>query len=412
MNMIQLKQYLQSVRYSILHDKGYALFCVGGTALTFIFIVLILQLIHIFAGNYPPMTSADRIIRLEYFQDTKGKEIWGIRNTEINAFSEALKKEGFDCVSLYHQNAINVLANGYSHTSGTGFVSADFWKMYTFKFLYGKPFSKEDIINRKPAAVLTEATSRSYFNTANSVGKKITFQGNEYEVAGTVENVSMFSTPADVCSVWVPYVFNKFIPNGSYSYTVDVLVPPAMPVSSARESISGVVNYYFEHRNIKMDFPPQKVKTMKESMTAEEGKMFQYGGITALFLFLLIPALNILSLGNAHTNNRAEEIAIRRTFGAGRLSSFLQIMMENLLLTVAGSVIGLLLAIPAVSMIQQTVMGDSVFGDISLVRHIDCAVILTGVLPAMLVFSLLSGGLPAYLISKRNITHVLKGGSK
>ncbi|MDR2286819.1 MAG: FtsX-like permease family protein [Prevotellaceae bacterium] len=161
--------------------------------------------------------------------------------------------------------------------------------------------------------------------------------------------------------------------------------------------------------NIKVDFPLQKVKTMKEARVTEERDMFQYGGMIALFLFLLIPALNILSLGNAHTNNRAEEIAIRRTFGAGRLSSFLQIMTENLLLVVAGSIAG----VPAMETIQQLIIGDAAtMENLSLVGQIDWVVIFAGVLPAMLVFSLLSGGLPAYLIFKRNIASVLKGGSK
>jgi ABC-type antimicrobial peptide transport system permease subunit len=63
-------------------------------------------------------------------------------------------------------------------------------------------------------------------------------------------------------------------------------------------------------------------------------------------------------------------------------------------------------------MVQQMIMGDSVMGNLSLVGQIDYAVIFAGVLPVMLVFSLLSGGLPAYMISKRNIAQALKGGSK
>ena len=42
--------------------------------MTFIFVVLVLQLIYIYTGSYPPMTNADRIIRLESFYDAEGKE--------------------------------------------------------------------------------------------------------------------------------------------------------------------------------------------------------------------------------------------------------------------------------------------------------------------------------------------------
>ncbi|MDR2139032.1 MAG: ABC transporter permease [Tannerella sp.] len=401
-------QYVKTARYNILHDKGYAIFSFAGTALTFIFVVLVLQLVYIFTASYPPMTNAERIIRLESFEDTDGKQIGGeIRYTATNAFLENLK--GFDYISLYHNNYIGVMVNGHLHATWTGFVNADFWKVYDFEFLYGRPFTEEECSNRRPVAVITEKMSQSYFNTKNGVGQKITFQGNEYETVGIVKNISYYSTPTDECTVWVPCVFNKFIPNGTFRYRIDVLVPPSMSMHDARENISKAVLYYFENKNIRVDFPPQKVKTLKESLTTEEKDMFQYGSMVALCLFLLIPALNILSLGNAHTNNRSEEIAIRRAFGAGRLSSFLQIMTENFLVVAAGSVAGLLLAMPAMKTVQRIIMGDSVMENLSLVGHIDYAVVIAGVLPAMIVFSLLSGGLPAYLISKRNIAHVLKG---
>jgi ABC-type antimicrobial peptide transport system permease subunit len=184
-----------------------------------------------------------------------------------------------------------------------------------------------------------------------------------------------------------------------------------MLMSESKERMSKTVHYYCENKNIKVDFPPQKVKTLKEVLTKEED-MFQYGGMIALILFMLIPALNILSLSRAHTNNRAEEIAIQRAFGAGRLSSFMQIMTENFLLVATGSIAGLLLAMPTINIIQQLITGGSAMENISIIGQINYMVIFAGVLPAMFVFSLLSGGLPAYLISKRSIAYVLQGGSK
>ncbi|MDR1563097.1 MAG: ABC transporter permease [Dysgonamonadaceae bacterium] len=402
--------YFQPALYNILHNKPYAVFCILGTALTFIFVALALQLIHIFTSNYPPMTKADQIVRLDYFKNSEGKGIGGIRYTEMNAFVEGLKD--FDGISLYHDNAINIIANGHLYSCMVGFVNADFWKMYDFDFLYGRPFTEKECDNRKPVAIITEGMSQDYFNTKNGVGKKITFQGNEYEISGVVKNFSFFSTPTDMCTVWAPYVFNKFIPNATLSYIIDVLTPSSMSTNESKERISKAVRYYFDNKNIKVDFPPQKIKFLKDALTTKEGDIFRYGGMIALFLFLLIPAINILSLNNANTNNRAEEIAIRRTFGASRLSSFLQIMMENFLLVLGGSVTGLLLSIPVMKIIQQKIMTGSFTENLSLVGQIDFVVIVAGVLPAILVFSLLSGGLPAYLISKRNIAQVLKGGSK
>jgi ABC-type antimicrobial peptide transport system permease subunit len=73
-----------------------------------------------------------------------------------------------------------------------------------------------------------------------------------------------------------------------------------------------------------------------------------------IFIFLLIPAVNIATLNKANTQNRMEEIAIRRACGAGRLSSFCLILFENLLLTLLGALIGMLLAEPAMSLLLNS----------------------------------------------------------
>ncbi|MDR1372409.1 MAG: ABC transporter permease [Dysgonamonadaceae bacterium] len=408
--MKKIAQYFRPALYNIMHNKGYALFCILGTALTFIFITLVLQLMRINGSNYPPMTHADRIVRLEYFNDTEGKGIGGIRDTETNAFIESLND--FEHVSLCHGNFINIMANGHFHSSGVAFVSGDFWKVFDFEFLYGRPFSKEDCDNRKQVVIITEDMSRKFFNTTNGIGKKIKFQQREYEVIGIVKSPSMFASPADMCTVWTPYVFNKFIPNSSYMYTVDVLAPPTMPMEEAKEKISRAVFHYFENKNKKVDFPAQKVKTIGPSISSDDRNMLQYGGIAALFLFLLIPALNILSLGITNAGNRAEEIAVRRTFGASWTYSFFLIISENMILTAIGAIIGLSLAIPVMKVIQANIMQGSLMGNLSLVSGIDLGVIIIGVLPATIIFSLLSGGIPAYIIAKRRIAEVLKGGSK
>ncbi|MCD7973710.1 MAG: ABC transporter permease [Candidatus Azobacteroides sp.] len=251
--MKKLIGYFQSILYNIKQNKLYALFYIGGTALTFIFVVLILQFIKIFITDYPPLNDADRIIRLDIFHNTEGREL-RIAHSEVNAFMENLKD--FDGISLYHNNAINILVNEQVYSSMVGFVNADFWKIYTFKFMYGGPFTKEDCTHRKAVAVITEKTARSFFNTTNCIGKKFTFQRNEYEVTGVVNNFSFFSTPTDMCTIWVPYVFDKFIPNGTYSFAVDIRMPKTENINISREKIFSAIQYYFQGKNEEIDLTP------------------------------------------------------------------------------------------------------------------------------------------------------------
>jgi ABC-type antimicrobial peptide transport system permease subunit len=410
--MTQLKQYFQSAWYNIRHNKIYALFCITGTALTFIFVVLILQLLYILTINYPPMGNAERIVRVpSSFQNIKGKNTSNIGELETNAFRELLKD--FEHVSISHEQSIRIFSNDISYHAYTSFANADFWQLYNFEFLHGRSFSKEDCMNRKNTIIISESLSQTMFKTPNSIGEKVFFQNNEYKVTGVVKDVSLLVAPTQMpCDAYVPYVFNKWIPDGSYQYTIDLLAPTGMSMNEAKEKIALAVQHHFEKKNKQVDFPPQKIHTLKEQqLSAKSDDMFKYGGIIALFLFLLIPAINIFSISIANTNNQAEEIAVRRTFGASRFSSFIRTVTESLLLTLVGAFVGMALAIPTQDWIQQIIYGGSIIRS-TLIAHIDYSVVLLGVLPAIIVFSLLSSGLPTWFISRCNIAQVLKGGVK
>jgi ABC-type antimicrobial peptide transport system permease subunit len=409
LNRKKFTGYLLSAFHNILKNKPYALFCIIGTTLTFTFVVLVLQLIYIFTSDYPPMNNAGRIVRLNNFYTTEGSWLGGIPHQETNAFFEELKD--FDCISLYHNNLINIEINGHLFPwTAAAFVHPDFWEMYPFHFLYGRPFSKEDCIHRKPLIVIMENAALSFFGTKNVVGKKVSFQQREYEISGVVKNISFFSTPTDMATVWVPYFFDTFLPNATYSFMIDILIPPSITIHEGKAKISHAVRNYYRNQNIQVDISPQKLPSLKEAaLENQDGDLFKYGGFAALFLLLIVPALNMLLLSTANTNNRAEEIAIRKTFGASTISAFLQIMLENLLLVITGALLGLALAVPVIHFMQSYFME---FGFLSIIGHIDYWIILLAGLPAIIIFSLLSGGLPAYLIARRNVAQVLKGGSK
>ena len=56
--MNKLKNYIQSAVYSIMHNKAYALFCIIGTAFTFVFVAIVLQLVYDVAASKAPFVNA------------------------------------------------------------------------------------------------------------------------------------------------------------------------------------------------------------------------------------------------------------------------------------------------------------------------------------------------------------------
>ena len=63
-----------------------------------------------------------------------------------------------------------------------------------------------------------------------------------------------------------------------------------------------------------------------------------------LLLLLLVPALNLSGMIASRMEWRLPEMGVRKAFGATRGRLFAQIIWENLLLTVLGGVLGLLIS--------------------------------------------------------------------
>jgi len=402
----KLIQYVKSAFYNIRQNKAYSIFCISGTALTFIFVIFLAQVAYSLLSNYPPTVHADHIIVVDNFTDTKGQNVGGLSRTEIELLLQDVREH--TSFSIIKQTAVNALINGRYTFSSASYVNADFWDMNEYKYVAGQPFTKKECNVRKNCVVITNNLSKTYFRTANSLGEKIEIQGDEFEIVGIVDDISLFSSPSGATEIWFP---DTFYPS-TVHFTLHILFSPQTNMLRAKEIVRRAVEQSFNKKNITVD--ARKIYTFKEKKIGnQEGSVLvglSIGVLVLLLLLLLIPAVNILTLNMAYTRNRAEEIAIRRAFGAGRFSSFFQLILEDLFLVFVGTLIGIILIRPFVSYIQSNFFDIPMFGSIPLIAGVDLVVIAGVIVPLMILFLFMFGGIPAYMIAKRNIADILKGG--
>jgi len=407
--MNRLKRYIKPALYNILQNKIYALFCIIGTALTFVFITLILQLTYSLISNQPPSNNADRVLQFSDFYDTKGNYIGGLKPEEMTILLDNLKN--VEACSYLNGEMTTFTVDDKLYTGDIAFVNGDFWIVNNFKFLKGRNFNSKECDERKKYIVIKESISKTCFRSADVLSKKIMLQGNEYEIIGVVDDFSYFSSPSETATMWIPYTYNKFVPSYSDYYTYAILFPEDSQMSENKEKLIKAINENFEKKNLSTDI--RNINTLKEKKIESVGSnFFAYGVIIAIVILLIIPALNIVTLNTANTNNRAEEIAVKRAMGASRLSAFFQILLENFIQVFMGSMLGLLLMKPAVKLVESILLGEVLADGITLVSEINYQVVFLGVFPLILIFTILSGGIPAYFISRLNIVDVLKGGTK
>jgi putative ABC transport system permease protein len=73
-----------------------------------------------------------------------------------------------------------------------------------------------------------------------------------------------------------------------------------------------------------------------------------------MLLFMLLPALNLVNLNSSRIMERSSEIGVRKAFGATSSTLALQFIVENIVLTLLGGALGLILAYGVLQMIEAS----------------------------------------------------------
>lgn len=403
--MGKLRIYFKPIWYNIMHHKAYAGFCVFGTMLTFVFITILLQVTNVIVGNTPPATKADRIVRVNAGIWDERREVFFERKDVEAMMNNVVGCETYTC--SHNQNG-NILVNNKLLDNGVLFVDAKYWDVFQYKFIKGRPWNKEE--SRQPYVVINESFAMSYFATDDVIGKEIEFQEITYKVLGVVEDVSMFAYGGN-SPVLAPESFSDFL-MGRRIVNIHVLFPEGVSVEEMKRRLTNGFNIWAEMASWGSKAQVRYFSTIQELLAEDYGGdllLVGVGGI--LFILLCIPLLNIVLLNMANTSVQIAEIGVKRALGANRFVVFMMILSENFVLVIAGLVGGIILVYPVLQCMGLLYLDEDAFGALAVMPQLDWMIILFVVVPLSILFSLIAGGIPAYLNVKRPIVEMLKGGS-
>jgi putative ABC transport system permease protein len=123
--------------------------------------------------------------------------------------------------------------------------------------------------------------------------------------------------------------------------------------------------------------------------------------IVFVLLFMLLPTLNLVNINISRIMERSSEIGVRKAFGASSGTLVYQFIIENIILTFFGAVIGVLLS----WIILQVINNSNLISNLHLTINFTVLFIS---LVACLVFGLLSGVYPAWRMSRLHVVNALK----
>lgn len=412
-----LLNYLKITWAVMKRRKFYTFISLFGIATTLtVLIVLAAFLDHLFAPNYPEVWRN----RTLYIQQLKEKSDKGWSRSGpmslrfIRDHVYTLKTPAKIGISST-PNTTNAYLGAQKFKFYIKYTDAGFWEVTQFDFLEGRPYTQQNIDNNDFVAVINDRTRDNYFGKgAAAVGKFIEIESIRYRVIGVVRGcpITRLNTASDI---YMPYNCSKTaqkVTEGTGEFAAILLANDVADLPKIKAEYAETIARAQEAipKGSEYKYLISKATGFLEGFVSDifdgaqdNGKPFFFTVIALFALFFMtLPALNLVNLNISRILERASEIGIRKAFGASAKRLIGQFIVENVLITLVGGLLALLLSGAIIYLINSR----------QLFEYIDLRINWTVVFAAFsvsLAFGLLSGVYPAWRMSKLPAAEALRG---
>jgi putative ABC transport system permease protein len=260
--------------------------------------------------------------------------------------------------------------------AGARVTTSDFFAMFNVPFIHGSAWDRSADASAERIVVLTRELNERLFGGEDSVGNRLTMNGNEFQVAGVIdtwEPTPRFYDPIngafqEVNDMFIPYSLTRVMEmpsNGSdwgwkfedinsfdqWLNSESAWIQYFVELDSARDRNTYVAHldaYVTEQKRLGRFERPlnNSIYDVSEWMEyheiiADDTKVM----VGLSFMFLLVCLLSTIALLLTKFVGKKSEISLRRALGASRRIIFNQQIVEVAVIGFTGGLIGLLLAV-------------------------------------------------------------------
>jgi putative ABC transport system permease protein len=411
-----MRTLLSDVRHALrvfVRTPSYAVAVVGVLALGIGANTAIFSIVNAVLLRPLPFDEPDRLVRLFHIPPQAtfpGMATFSL--SPANFVDWQRDSKSFEAMAAYGFRQLTLTGSGNAEALRTAVVGPDFFKVVRTQPALGRTFLPEEFVpERSRVLVVSDGFWRSHLGGArDAIGRTLTFDGQTYIVVGVMPpDFSVRAWGATTVPIWRPLAWTdkQRAVRENHNFQAVARLNDGVSLGAARAELEVI------SKRLEQQYPAENAGWGGTAIPLQEllvgdVRTSLWILLGAVALVLLIACANVGNLILARSMGRQKELAIRAALGAGRRRVFQHLIVESIVLALAGGGLGLLLASSAISagraMLENQVPRA---GEASL----DIRVLLF-VLGASLLTGLLAGVIPALRAGRADLNDTLKEGGR
>ena len=299
-----------------------------------------------------PYPHADDLVGV--WHTAPGLNIQELNAAPSNYFIYREQNRTFQSIGVYAGDSVNITGVGEPEQARALLVTREVLPTFGILPMLGRWFTGKDTLPGSPDTMLVTYGywQRKFGGDPGIIGRRILVDGKAREVIGILPASFHFFSPDDPPLI-MPLKFDRnktFL--GNFSYMAVARLKPGASLAQANADIGRMLPIVLR------SFPPTpgfslklfeeahigpNVRPFKQDVIGDIGKTL-WLLMATIGMVLLIVCANVANLLLVRAEGRQQELAIRAALGASRFQIASELLLESLLLSLAGGAIGLMLA--------------------------------------------------------------------
>ena len=264
---------------------------------------------------------------------------------DINAIKNEL--QNIKAVAAENSSRMNIVYGNKSSSASVIGTNNDYFIIKDWETTEGRIFDENELNNGKSSCIVGTSVVKQLFADENPIGMNIRLKNLSCNIIGVLKSkgAAAFGNDQDEIIIVPLKMFQQKIKGDKDVSSILISITDGDLINNAKTEITSLMQ---ERRGLKVDEPDNfHIRDMQETLSAMTSttKMLTYllGSIAGISL--LVGGIGIMNIMLVSVTERTREIGTRLAIGAMENEVLLQFLVEAIVLSTLGGIIGIILGL-------------------------------------------------------------------